>query len=169
MRNEFSIAVLFCLLLTACDSPTWRNDRYHVIVDFAGTTCVATLDGRPIPGGWDRGVWTDTSDTGSEGMPAGEREMGFGCTGVAVGIVAKKGEFPANQVYRIENTDGPPKHGNAAVLLRTRGLPRGIWPAALLMDVDMRGAEGTLRIERISKKYVVGRLDVIMHRALSQF
>jgi hypothetical protein len=37
------------------------------------------------------------------------------------------------------------------------------------MDVDMRGAEGTLRIERISKKYVVGRLDVIMHRALSQF
>jgi hypothetical protein len=169
MRNEFSIAVLFCLLLTACDSPTWRNDRYHVIVDFAGTTCVATLDGRPIPGDRDQKVWTDTSDAVSDGLPSGEREMGFGCNGVTIGIVAKKGEFPPRASYPIENAEGSPKPGNAAVLLRARGLPRGFWPAALLMDVDMRGVKGTLRIGSIAKDSVYGRVDVVMRRALSQF
>jgi hypothetical protein len=152
-------------LTVACASPLWRYDHYVVEGALMGTTCRATIDGRPFAG--------DTTGLGDKmtirrdnismvGLRAGEGMKSIVCRGLVLGFVSAQGGYPGPRRFRI--ADGASiDTGVVSVSIENSGVSEGHWPLALT-GIHLEGKEGFLQLDEMTDSSARGTFRLIMRR-----
>jgi hypothetical protein len=158
---------LIAVALTACANPLWRFDRYHVQGEFRGRRCFARLDGTDVtgPSGWS--VRIDQRTFPGSVFGSIDTVQTLSCGQSLIALFARDSSVKTSATFRVVNTaDGHVPIGSATMLFDVADLRDVPWDAQQFAGKELRGASGTLMIDRVVGDSVFGSFDFVARRAV---
>jgi hypothetical protein len=148
------------LLVAGCASPLWEYDHYVVDGALLGTTCKASIDGRPFVGNF--------NDLGEKILfpqdaspPDGRTMTGLVCRGLILEFVSPEGTRPAPGRYRIVSHGIDT--GTVQMSIHYSGIDEGNWPFAST-GVHLEGKEGYVQLDELTDSSVRATFHVVVRR-----
>lgn len=165
-RLVSSVVLGVVLLVTGCANPLWDQDHYVVEGALTGTTCRATIDGRPFVGlaaalGDSIQILRDYAR--NMGLPEGQGLKTLICRGLILGFVSPEGTFPAPGRYRIAVGVRNLDTGSVNLSIESSHINEGRWPFAFT-GVHLEGKEGYLQLDEMTESSARGTFHAIMRR-----
>ncbi len=159
--------VLVSVAATACANPLWRFDRYHVQGQLHGPSCLAKMDGTDLTGptGWP--VRVHHRALANPGMRSVDSAVAIVCgTSLIILVVPESTQVVGSQFRVMNAADYHVPRGSARILLDVVAVRDMPWDSRKFAGTELRGASGTLAIERIANDSVFGSFDFIARRAI---
>jgi hypothetical protein len=151
--------------MSGCANPLWRYDHYVVDGALLGTTCKASIDGRPFVGNFnDLGENIQFPKETFE--PPGRTLVGLVCRGLAMDIISPAGTRPAPGRYRVTSTSESSVAGTVQIDVHYSGIDEGNWPLAWT-GVHLEAKEGYLQLEELTDSTARATFHFIARRETS--
>ena len=141
---------------------------HHVTAVFTGRSCQVSLDSMDVTvHGPSADFATEPGFTmiGVPGLAPGHTAKPIVCGDLHMMFEGPRDSLPARGIYRVikpENAAPPPGTVTVRLLGNYRNVarPERLWPVGLL-DQDVDGVSGTVRLDRVTKDSLFGRVEIV--------
>jgi hypothetical protein len=145
-----------------CASPLWQRDQYTVEGALLGTTCRASIDGRPYVGNA-AGLGEKIQFVGHASSPLGVAIKTLVCRGIVLTFVSPEGARTATGRYRIANGAVGYDTGSVRLYIGFSGIKAGPWPFAFT-GVHLEGKGGYLQLDDMTDSTARGTFHAVARR-----
>lgn len=161
-RLVASVAAGLLLLMGGCASPLWQYDRYVVEGELLGSTCRATIDGRPFVGEV-AGLGEKMQFSEDASPPRGQTITSLVCRGIVLQFVSRRGTQPGPGRYRVVSSVIGIDTGSVELYIGFSGINEGHWPFALT-GVHLEGKDGYVQLDAMTDSSAHGTFRAIARR-----
>ena len=169
MRTLFrSVAISAVILSIAGACIVQLIVSHHVTAVFTGRSCQVSLDSLDVTDhgrSFDFEIYPKLDVIGMPGLAEGRTSKLIVCGDLDMVFEGPRDSLPARGTYRvIRSDDAAPSPGTVTVRLQGNSSnvprPERRWPASML-EQDVQGVSGTLRLDRITQDSVFGRVEMV--------